>query len=529
MAAAEDNNLYDITAGEFIKKIAELNGVDASDLVKKHGTMSKDGKKKREFVIRTLFEQSSPTTQCNEFIGKCPSDSPPCKCWLCGENITNPNGKHPLGPACEHKIPVMAANLIIGGLYTPQLKKDAEEMDIDDTDDIEEQSDNGPADAEATNNDEDNMLRGKKLNSLFSQQTLSKLVNEYAYAHSFCNGIKSSELYINTNGTFNDTKIITTLEKIWRDKNFNSLRGNIQKNKNEWIQERLDSIHNDLRGIQDEIMQQNSRGNNLSLLANTASVIHNLIHDDKHSEFKDDLMDSMIENPPRYAVELMFKPLEIDQLSDVSKRIPKLIVETFIERTVNSKLFRINTNHKDDIRKFFNNKYLNIDYYNRINDFLGKYKNILNSITNEKDKQEFLTLMHNSYIDIFYLKFYLASLEKLSEWTMKETLQHTRTSNNHKLSFLTIFNTIPIIAKINPNYEKYKKMFLTDEEILILDSIIQQEGGKKRKQNKYVNKYKKSKKNKKRKPKISIKKNNKVNRNKSKNKIKKNKRKSIKK
>ena len=74
---------------------------------------------------RTVLEASSATTQCQSTIGACKPSS--CKCWICGENVyMDSNGKNvtrlsdvdpKLIPNCEHKLPVIQAFLILGGLY----------------------------------------------------------------------------------------------------------------------------------------------------------------------------------------------------------------------------------------------------------------------------------------------------------------------------------------------------------------------------------------------------------------------------
>merc|ERR1712086_824515 len=124
----------------------------------------------------------------------CPSDSDstPCICWICGEKITNPDGTNKLGPECEHKIPVMAANLILGGLYTPQLRADANEL----------------ATTGAAEETDNILFTGKDLDIRFAQQTMNKLKTEYAWAHKICNGHKKDKLYIKNNGHFDDDKII---------------------------------------------------------------------------------------------------------------------------------------------------------------------------------------------------------------------------------------------------------------------------------------------------------------------------------
>jgi len=140
--------------------------------------------------------------------------------------------------------------------------------------------------------------------------------------------------------------------------------------------------------------------------------------------------------------------------------------------------------------------------------------------------------LNNSYTEIFYLKYYLASINEVKKWSIEETDTNTRDSSKYKIEFLNTFNTIPRDAVNNPKYERYKTIFFTKEEINILNNFKTSKlGGKKRKQNKYKKKIKKSKKNINKKN-INKKNSKKINKNKSKKKQKKNninKRKSIKK
>ena len=511
-----DEEPYNIAPSTFIKKIAELNGVDLKDLIKKNSKTSNKGKI-REFVIRSLFEHSSPTTQCSGFIGKCPSDSPPCICWICGEKITNPDGTNKLGPECEHKIPVMAANLILGGLYTPQLRDDANELETLDTIGAAEET--------------DDIYTGRDLDIVFAKKTMDRLTNEYAWAHKICNGHKKDKLYIKNNGDFDDDKIINTLTLIWNSNEFiQAFKSDINKRltKNDWIQERLLSMKDSLKQIQQEIKDQYDRGVNLSLLANTASVMHNLINDQKHQLFNEELLQTTVQITPATAIELNIKLPTEEELLEVSERIPNLIVKVYMQRTAKMlKMNELRIIHQEDINKLFDNNNIKRDYVIKILEFIPKFIEFFNYYKQHNDNKT-LKILNASYTEIFYLKYYLASINEVNKWSIeKNTYINTRDSSKYKIEFLNMFNTIPRDAVKNPNYDKYKTIFFTKDEIDILDNFkIITQGGKKRKQNKYKKKNKKSKKN------INKKNSKKINKKKSKKKQKKNninKRKSIKK
>ena len=507
----KDEQPYNISPSAFIKKIAELNGVDLPALIEENSKTSNTGKT-REFVIRSIFEHSSPTTQCAAFIDKCPSDSDstPCICWICGEKITNPDGTNKLGPECEHKIPVMAANLILGGLYTPQLRADANEL----------------ATTGAAEETDNILFTGKDLDIRFAQQTMNKLKTEYAWAHKICNGHKKDKLYIKNNGDFDDDKIIKTLTSIWDSKEFKQkFRSDIGLNRNrkQWIQERLKSMKDSLNQIQQEIKEQYDRGANLSLLANTASVMHNLVNDQKYPAFNEVLLDTTVRITPPTAIELNMKLPTREELLEVSERIPNLIVQVYMQRTAKMlKIDRLRIIQQNDINELFNDKIIKKDYFDEINYFVKRFDDAFNYYRNNKVA---VSMLIQSYTEIFYLKYYLASINQVNKWSMEVPHTNTRDSSKYKIAFLNMFNTIPIDAVNNPNYDQYKSIFFTQEEINILDNFKTLQGGKKRKQNKYKKKNKKSKKNNKKNSK-------KINKNKSKKKQKKNninKRKSIKK
>ena len=530
MAALEkDEQPYNISPSAFIKNIAYINGVDLPALIEQNSKTSNTGQT-REFVIRSLFEHSSPTTQCAGFIDKCPSDSDstPCICWICGEKITNPDGTNKLGPECEHKIPVMAANLILGGLYTPQLRDDAtKRLDRDNSGRAEEDN-SGRAEEDNSGRAEEDIYTGSDLDIIFSRATMDKLKTEYAWAHKICNGHKKDKLYIKNNGHFDDDKIIKTLTSIWDSKEFRKeFRSRIGLNKNPWIQERLKSMKDSLNQIQQEIKEQYDRGANLSLLANTASVMHNLINDQKYPAFNEVLLDTTVRITPPTAIELNMKVPTREELLEVSERIPNLIVQVYMQRTAKMlKIDDLRIIQQNDINELFNNIIIKKDYFDKINYFVETFHTAFYHYRDIIKHEPSVSMLIQSYTEIFYLKYYLASINQVNKWSMEVPHTNTRDSSKYKIAFLNMFNTIPIDAVNKPNYDEYKSIFFTQEEINILDNFkTLQLGGKKRKQNKYKKKNKKSKKNNKKNSK-------KINKNKSKKKQKKNninKRKSIKK
>ena len=360
---------------------------------------------------------------------------------------------------------------------------------------------------------------------------MDKLKNEYAWAHKICNGHKKDKLYIKNNGDFDDDKIINTLTLIWNSNEFiQAFKSDINKRltKNDWIQERLLSMKDSLKQIQKEIKDQYDRGANLSLLANTASVLHNLINDQKYQLFNEELFQTTIPITPPTAIELNIRQPTTEELLEVSKRIPNLIVQVYMQRTAEMlNMDKLRIIHQKDINNLFDNDNIKRNYINKIFEFIEIFLERFNNYK-QYNNNEALKILIESYTEIFYLKYYLASINEVNKWyTENKTYINTRDSSKYKLAFLNTFNTIPRDAVKNPNYDQYKTIFFTKDEIDILDNFkITTEGGKKIKQNKYKKKNKKSKKN------INKKNSKKVNKNKSKKKRKKNKinkRKSIKK
>ena len=128
--------------------------------------------------IRGFYEASTPTTQCNNTIGKFVNRT---SCYICGIAINKQKlVGDGLNPECEHILPIAQAVLFLG-LYGDKFKK----------------------------------------NQLFYNPDI--LPKEYAWAHRTCNQIKSDDSYITYKATnpvgtkYQITKpaIVKLLKKIW--------------------------------------------------------------------------------------------------------------------------------------------------------------------------------------------------------------------------------------------------------------------------------------------------------------------------
>jgi hypothetical protein len=146
-------------------------------------------KPKRYYDVRSIFEVSSPTTQCNNIIGKLKRNT---ECWICGAPIfLNLNGTSTFGDdsgdatipdrdtipdkslkaECEHVLPVDAAWWVIGGLKS------------------------GNPDVETIN------------------EKLYK--DEYRWSHHFCNHLKKDSIYFTPEGEPDIPVLEKTLSIIW--------------------------------------------------------------------------------------------------------------------------------------------------------------------------------------------------------------------------------------------------------------------------------------------------------------------------
>ena len=80
----------------------EIFGKETVEMLKKHN-----------FSARDIWEMSSPTTQCNNTVGKIEYDK--TQCWICGLTIKKDKG---FSAECEHVLPVAQAAIFIS-LYNP--------------------------------------------------------------------------------------------------------------------------------------------------------------------------------------------------------------------------------------------------------------------------------------------------------------------------------------------------------------------------------------------------------------------------
>lgn len=120
-----------------------------------------DVKGKRQGTLRSLFERSSATTQCNNTVG---NQIPSSMCWICNTPIAAANQGFMNTAECEHVFPVMQA-LCFTGLYTSGIYET-----------LKDQEDKN----------------GKTRGDLYKQE----LYREYRWAHKICNQIKSDAHFV---------------------------------------------------------------------------------------------------------------------------------------------------------------------------------------------------------------------------------------------------------------------------------------------------------------------------------------------
>ena len=127
-------------------------------------------------------------TQCSNVIGRC--ETADCMCWLCGQpifltsegipfdptlsNIIEPDE---CSPECEHVLPIMQAILILGGLYSQTIK-----------------------------------VADKPFFNYLQKEVFPY---EYKWSHSYCNNLKSDEMFIDSTGDILTEKIYQYLGKIY--------------------------------------------------------------------------------------------------------------------------------------------------------------------------------------------------------------------------------------------------------------------------------------------------------------------------
>ena len=184
---------------------------------------------------RTVLEASSATTQCQSTIGACKPSS--CKCWICGENVyMDSKGNNvtrlidvdpKLIPNCEHKLPVIQAFLILGGLYWAKQPPE-----------------------------KDSIIR-----------------ENYAWSHAVCNIQKSDHIYFDDDGIRLD-KITLLLNTLWDHHSFKPIQIRLTKNsltKDDWIRRQTDSMIRQITPLYNFYQRGNSSGNYaLNLLAGVA-------------------------------------------------------------------------------------------------------------------------------------------------------------------------------------------------------------------------------------------------------------------
>jgi len=118
-------------------------------------------KSKRKGTLRSLFERSSATTQCNNTVG---NQIPSSLCWICNTPIAALNQGFKNKAECEHVFPVMQA-LCFTGLYTSGIY-------------------------ETMKDEEDKHYENR------GERYKAELLREYRWAHRICNQIKSDAHFI---------------------------------------------------------------------------------------------------------------------------------------------------------------------------------------------------------------------------------------------------------------------------------------------------------------------------------------------
>ena len=209
---------------------------------------------------RTVLEASSATTQCQSTIGPCNPTN--CKCWICGENVymdsegnnvTRLNDVDPkLIPNCEHKLPVIQAFLILGGLYWAKQPPE-----------------------------KDSIIR-----------------ENYAWSHAVCNIQKSDHIYFDDAGIQSD-KITLLLNTLWEHPSFKPIQIRLRNNsltKDDWIRRQTDSMIRQITPLYNFYQRGNSSGNYaLNLLAGVAiplSYYNDLVATlPEHSRLRQALLD----------------------------------------------------------------------------------------------------------------------------------------------------------------------------------------------------------------------------------------------
>jgi hypothetical protein len=129
-------------------------------------------------TVRDIWELSTPTTQCENIIGKTKSDT---KCWICDLPLGSVEG---LTPECEHILPIAQAVIYLG-LFSVSAEKKLFPTDM----------------------------------YVLSGEDRKKLQLEYRWAHRVCNQIKNDDSYLDfdrATGSYivNQDKIRDLLKRI---------------------------------------------------------------------------------------------------------------------------------------------------------------------------------------------------------------------------------------------------------------------------------------------------------------------------
>ena len=186
----------------------------------------------KRWGAREFLEASSATTQCKKTIGKCQPSS--CKCWICGENVyMDSEGNNvsniidvdpKLIPNCEHKLPIIQAFLILGGLYWAK--------------------------------------EPPRKDSIITQN--------YAWSHAVCNIQKSDHIYFNDDG-IKLGEIRTLLNTLWDHASFKPIQKRLANDgltKDAWIRRQTGSMTQQIQPLYDYYKKGNSDGNyGLNLLS----------------------------------------------------------------------------------------------------------------------------------------------------------------------------------------------------------------------------------------------------------------------
>jgi hypothetical protein len=233
-------------------------------------TPLKNAKEKYGLDSRSIWELSSPTTQCYNTILP-PRENQPC--WICGFPINiKARAGSGINPECEHVLPIAQARLFLD-LYASSV------------------------------------VRGEVLTP--QQETVFKL--EYDWAHSICNQEKSDDSYmIQSRGGYsvNEVSIRKLLTKIYKTDRVGShiLKGYIdsigfnvwEKRQVKYISDRIQSIINYIQRGED----RDIRG-----LVMLAGVVDSISTDNLHSQFSELLKDKAVSKEIEY-IRKAFNELE---------------------------------------------------------------------------------------------------------------------------------------------------------------------------------------------------------------------------